>query len=115
MGTLGEAIAAKAMSRHHRHILQVAVAALLADRTVVRVVGHQPLHHAFTKLFGFTIIDRDKGAVCCRGHTGHNETTAGIFSILKLLNRTLAAGTNTAQRRVPAKIGNIKAQRETRL
>jgi hypothetical protein len=41
------------MTGHHGHILQVAVAALFADRAVVRVVGHQPLHYAFAELLRF--------------------------------------------------------------
>ncbi len=37
------------------------------------------------------------------------------FSSLVLLHRTLAAGTDAAQRRVPAEVGNVEAQRQTGL
>ncbi len=115
VGTLGETIAAEAMAGHHRHILQVAVAALFTDRTVVRVVGHQPLHDAFAELFRFVVVNRNKGAIGCRRHAGHHQATTGIFRVLILLHRALAAGTNATQRRMPAKIRNIEAERQTRL
>ena len=115
VGALGEAVAAEAVAGHHRHILQMAVATLFADRTIVRVVGHQPLDHAFTELFRFTIINRNKGAVGGGRHAGHDEATAGILSVLVLLYRALAAGANASQRRMPAKIRNIQAKGETRL
>ena len=94
VGTLGKTIAAEAMAGHHRHILQVAVAALFADRAVVRVVSHQPLHHAFAELFRFAVVDRNKGAVGCRSHTGHHQATTRVFRVLILLHRTLAASTD---------------------
>ena len=94
VGTLGKTIAAEAMAGHHRHILQVAVAALFADRAVVRVVGHQPLHHAFAELLRFAVVDRNKGAVGCRSHTGHHQATTRVFRVLILLHRTLAASTD---------------------
>ncbi len=115
VGAFSKAVAAEAMAGHHRHILQVTVAALFAHRTVVRVVGHQPLHHAFAKLFRFAVVNGDKGAVGGRRHAGHDETAAGILGVLELLHRALAASPNASQRRMPAKIRNIKAQRETRL
>ena len=94
VGTLGKTIAAEAMAGHHRHILQVAVAALFADRAVVRVVSHQPLHHAFAELLRFAVVDRNKGAVGCRSHTGHHQATTRVFRVLILLHRTLAASTD---------------------
>ncbi len=43
------------------------------DRTVVRVVSHQPLHHAFTGTVSFFVVNRDKGTVGGWRHTGHHR------------------------------------------
>ncbi|CAK6470851.1 hypothetical protein PSEG_05555 [Pseudomonas sp. Nvir] len=94
VGTLGETIAAETMAGHHRHILQVAVAPFFTDRAVVRVVSHQPLHHAFAELLRFAVVNRNKGAVGCRSHTGHHQATTRVFRVLILLHRTLAASTD---------------------
>ena len=115
VGALGEAVAAEAVAGHYRHILQVTVTAFFTDRAIVRVVGHQPLDHAFTELLRFTVIDGDEGAVGCRGHTGHHQTAARIFRVLVLLYRTLAASADASQRRMPAKVRNIKAEGKTSL
>ncbi|EFE10041.1 hypothetical protein CIT292_06207 [Citrobacter youngae ATCC 29220] len=113
VGTLGKAVATEAMTSHHGHILQVAVTALFTDRTVVRVVGHQPLHDAFAELLRFFVINRNKGAFGGRCHTRHHQATTRVFRVLILLHRTLAASTDASQRRVPAKVRNIKAERQT--
>ncbi len=113
VGTFGETVATETVTRHHGHILKMAVTALFTDRTVVRVVSHQPLHHAFTELFRFFIVNRDKGTVGGWRHTGHHQATTRIFRVLVLLHRTLAASTDASQRRVPAKIRNIKAEGQT--
>ena len=113
VGTFGKAIATEAVTGHDGHILKVAVTALLTHRTVVRVVGHQPLHHAFTELFGFFVINRNKGAFGGWRHTGHHQATTRVFRVLILLHRTLAASTDAAQRRMPAKVRNIEAKRQT--
>jgi len=91
----------------------VAVTALFTDRTIVRVVGHQPLHHAFAELFGFRVVDRNKGTFGGWRHTGHHQATTRVFRVLILLHRTLAASTDAPQRRMPAKIRNIKAEGQT--
>ena len=113
VGTLGKAIATEAVTGHHGHILKVAVTALFTDRAVVRVVGHQPFHNAFTELFGFFVINRNKGAFGGWRHTGHHQATTRVFRVLILLHRTLAASTDAAQRRMPAKVRNIEAKRQT--
>lgn len=57
VSTLREAVATEAMTGHDGHILKVAVTAFFTDRTVVRVVSHQPLHYAFAKLLRFFVIN----------------------------------------------------------
>ena len=113
VSTFGETVATEAVSGHHGHILKVAVTALFTYRTVVRVVGHQPLDHAFTELFRFFVVNGNKGAIGSRCHTGHHQATTRVFRVLVLLHRTLAASTDASQRRMPAKVRNIKAQRQT--
>ena len=113
VGTFGETVTTEAVPGHHGHILKVAVTALFTDRTIVRVVGHQPLHHAFTELFGFRVVDRNKGTFGGWRHTGHHQATTRVFRVLILLHRTLAASTDAPQRRMPAKIRNIKAEGQT--
>jgi len=43
------------------------------------------------------------------------QAAAGVVFIGVLLDRALAAGTDATQRRVPAEIGNIEAERQTGL
>ncbi|MNE43088.1 hypothetical protein D3C80_1372470 [compost metagenome] len=115
VSTLTETVFTEAVAGHYCHILQVTVTALFTYRTVVRVVGHQPLDHAFTELFGFCVIDGNKGSIGCRCHTRHHQTATRIFRVLVLLYRTLAASADASQRRMPAKVRNIEAERETSL
>ncbi len=115
VGTLGETVAALVVAGHYRHVLQVAVTAFLAHRAVVRVVGHQPFDDAGAKRLGLVIVDGNPGAVGGRGHAGHDDTTTGVVFVGVLLDRTLAAGANATERRVPAEIGDVEAERQTRL
>src|SRR6185369_8543235 len=59
VGALGEPVATIVVPGHDRHVLQVALAALVADRTVVRVIRHQPLDDAGAELVRFPVVDRD--------------------------------------------------------
>jgi hypothetical protein len=40
------------MTRHDRHILQVATTAFITHGAVMRVVGHQPFYYLAAKSFG---------------------------------------------------------------
>ncbi len=110
VGALGEAIATGVVPGHHRHVLQVAVTAFLAHRTVVRVVGHQPLDDAGAERLGFLVVDADPGVVGGRRHAGHDDTTTGVVLVVVLLDRTLPAGPDAAKRGVPAEVGDIEAE-----
>ena len=68
VSTLGEAITALVVAGHHGHVLQMAVAALFAHRTVVRVVGHQPFNNAGAKHFRFFVVDGNPATVGGRSH-----------------------------------------------
>ncbi len=115
VGALGETVTALVVAGHHRHVLQVAVTAFLAHRAVVRVVDHQPFHHAGAEGLGFLVFDGDPAVVGGGRHAGHDQATAGVVFVAVLLDRALAAGTDAAQRRVPAEIGNIEAEGQTGL
>ncbi len=115
VGAFGETVATAVVAGHHRHILQVAGAALFTHRAVVGVVGHQPLHHALAKFFSLFIFDGDVAAIGGRGHAGHDQTAALVIGILILFDRTLAAGSHATQRRMPAEIGDVQTQRQTGL
>ena len=115
MGALAEAVAAPVVTGHHRHVLQVAMAALLAHRAVVGMVDHQPLHHTGTEFPGFVVGDADAGAILGRGHAGHHDHALVVVLVLVLTHRALAAGPDTAHGRVPAEIGYVQAQGEAGL
>ena len=115
VGTLGETVAALVVAGHYRHVLQVAVTAFLAHRAVVRVVGHQPFDDAGAKRLGLFIVDGNPGAVGGRGHAGHDDTTTGVVLVGVLLDRALPAGADATERRVPAEIGDVEAERQTGL
>ncbi len=115
VGALGETVAAAVVAGHHRHVLQVAGATLFAHRAVVGVVGHLPLHHRLAELFRLFILDGDIGAIGGGGHAGHDQAAALVVGILILLHRTLAAGADATERRVPAKIGDVQPKGETGL
>src|SRR5680860_224624 len=63
MGALATTVAAPVVAGHHRHVLQMAVTALFADRAVVGMIGHQPLHHVCPKCLGFLVVDGDPAVV----------------------------------------------------
>src|SRR5262249_20133296 len=50
VGPLLEAKASVSVPGHHRHILQMAFAALVAHRAIVRMIDHQPFDYARAKL-----------------------------------------------------------------
>ena len=115
VGTFGETVTALVVAGHYRHVLQVAMTAFLTDRAVVRVVGHQPFNDTGAKRLGLVVVDGNPGAISGRGHAGHDDTTAGVVFVGVLLDRALAAGADATERRVPAKIGDVEAERQTSL
>ncbi|MOA56225.1 hypothetical protein D3C78_1801700 [compost metagenome] len=89
--------------------------AFLTDRAVVRVVGHQPFDDAGAELLGLFVVDGNPAVVGGGGHAGHDQATAFVVLVGVLLDRALAAGADATERRVPAKIGDVEAERQTRL
>ena len=60
---LADAVAAIVVAGHHGHVLQMAFAAFVAHRAIVRMVQHQPFRHAGAKLARLGIVNRDASAV----------------------------------------------------
>src|SRR5579883_2816065 len=108
-GALFEGVAAVVVAGHHGHVLEMALAAFVADRAVVRVVEHEAFDDAFAEFHGFWIVDRDARAVADRGHAGHDELALVVRLILELLDGALPARADRAERGVPAKVRQVEA------
>ncbi len=116
VGPLGEAVAPVRMARHDRHVLQVALAALVAHRAVVGVVEHQPLDDAGTEVDCVGGRDRDLRHLRHRGHARHHELGPVVVALLlDHLHGALPARPHRAERRVPAEVGQVVAEPEQRL
>src|SRR5439155_6719618 len=72
-GALAPAVAADAVPAGDGQILKLALAALVADRAVVRVVDHQPLDHALAELHRGLVERGDLHPVLGLGHAGHHQ------------------------------------------
>lgn len=84
------------MTRHHRHVLEMALAAFVADWTVVGVVLHQALNNCRSEARGVRIGDGDARAVSDWRHAGHDEFACRVLFVSELLYSTLAACTYRA-------------------
>src|SRR5207253_7796886 len=62
IGTFWKPVAAIGVAGHVGHVLEMAFAAFVADRTIMRVIGHKPFDHSLTETLGFPIIDRNTRA-----------------------------------------------------
>ena len=96
---LPDAVAAIVVPGHHRHVLQMAFAALVAHRAIVRMVQHQPFDHAGAKLRAPRGRRSRCGSVCGGRHARHDDLAALVVLVLELLDRALAARAHRAQRR----------------
>jgi hypothetical protein len=93
------------VSGHHRHILQVAFSALIANRTIMRMVQHQTFNDSGAELRGFRILNGNSRPVGRRRHACHHDSAGGVMFVFELLHCTLAACANGTERRMPAEIG----------
>ena len=113
-GALEAGVAPVAVPGHHRHVLQVALAALVADRAVVGVAHHQQLDHLGAEAHGLGVVDGDARALLRLGHAGHDDL-ALLLAVAPgpvEAHRALPAGADRAHRRVPAEERQVEAQRE---
>jgi hypothetical protein len=102
---LVELVAAGGVACHHRHVLQMTLAAFIAHRTVMGMIQHQALDDGGTECDGLRIVDRDVCALGGRRHAGHHDFPLLVVLILELLHCALAAGSYGSERGVPAEIG----------
>jgi hypothetical protein len=113
-GPLAPAVAPVAVPGHDRHVLQVALAALVADRAVVRVAQHHELDHLGAEADRLGVEDVHLRALLRLGHAGH-----GDLALLPALavgpveaHGALAAGADGSEDRVPAEERQIEAEGE---
>src|SRR5262245_55103158 len=108
-----ELVAAVGMACHHRHVLQMTLAAFITHRTVMRMIQHQAFDDGGAECDRLRMVDRDVCALGGRRHAGHHNLSLSIMLVLELLDRTLAAGADGPECRVPAEIGQIQPRRQT--
>jgi hypothetical protein len=101
------------MACHYCHVLQVALAPLVTDRAIMRVVQHQQFDNACAKGPDLGIIDGYAELLCYRGHAGHDDFATGIVFIPELLYSAEPAGAHRMQGRVPAEVRDVKPQIKT--
>ena len=103
------------MTRHDRHILQVALTTFLAHGTIMRMVFHQPLDHGGAKCFcGFRLYG-NAHAVDSGCHTGHGEAAPRVVGIGVLNDRTLSTCPHGSERRMPAEVRQLETLRKARV
>jgi hypothetical protein len=113
VGALFETIPAVNMPRHKRHILQVAFAALIANRAIMRMIYHKPFYYAFAEFDRFRVIYGNPCAIVRGRHARHNYFAFCVVGVLELFDRAHPAGAYGIQRGMPAEIWNIKSKGQT--
>ena len=110
-GALGFAIAAEIDAVSHGLILQVALAALIADRAIQRVVDQQELHHALAGLADHGAVGADLGRGAVRAGTQvldlHRAGGGGFRRPADHLDQAHAAVAGDGQAFVIAKARNL--------
>jgi hypothetical protein len=107
VGPLLPRVPAHTMTPRDRFILEKTVAALVAHRTVKRMVQHEPLDHVFSELHCLFICGGDDHAVPGFHHAAHIDPFVWAFHEL---HRTHPAGAHGAQGRMVAEAGYHDAE-----
>ena len=107
MGSLAPGIPALPMPPGHGHLLKQAVPPLIANRTIVGMVGHEPFDHAFPESDRFRIGGGYHHPVSHIDHAAH--LNAGAVT-LNHLDGADTAGAHRAQGGMVAEPGNHDAQ-----
>src|SRR5208283_955048 len=84
------------MTGHDGHILQMALAAFIAHRAIMRMIQHESLNYARTERGGLRIRDGNPCAFYSRRHAGHYDFALRIVLILELFLLALAASAHRA-------------------
>jgi hypothetical protein len=114
VGPLPETVPPVGVAGHHGHILEMALAALVAYRAVVGVVEHEPFDVCGPELPCLGIVDGDPHPLLHLDHAGHDDPSPGVSLVPELLDRALAAGPHGLHGRVPAEVRQVEAQGKTR-
>src|SRR6185312_10067330 len=107
---LGFLVAAAVEAVSHRLILQIALAALIADWTIERMIDQQEFHHAVARLFGALALRMDYHAIGNRLGAGRDR-----FRRLFLLDQAHAAIAGDGEALVVAEMRNLDAELLRRL
>ena len=111
---LGFAVAGEIHAVSHRLVLQVALAALIADRAVERVVDEQELHHPLARLLDHRRLGLDlrRLAVAARAHVLdlHGAGGGGLGRAADHLDQTHAAVAGDAEPLVIAEARDLDAR-----
>ncbi len=103
----------------HRLVLQVALAALIADRAVERMVDQQEFHHAFARLLHHRRLGEDhlRRAVLVRHQVLHRHGAGGLRlgRPARHLDQAHAAVAGDREPLVEAEARNLRARRLARL
>ncbi len=113
-GPLAPAVAPVAVPRHHRHVLEVTLAALVADRAVVRVAEHHELDHLGAEADRLGVEDVHLRALLRLRHAGHGDLALLVALAVGPVEAhgALAAGADGPQHGVPAEERQVEAQGE---
>src|SRR5277367_2979635 len=85
--SLTKLIYPRAVTRHHRHVLQVAFTAFIAHGTIMGMIEHQALNHGGAKIGGLGILDRNACTFRRRRHAGHYELAGFVVLVSELFDR----------------------------
>jgi hypothetical protein len=97
---------------HNSHILQMTLTPFITDRTVMRVIYHEPFHYVFSKFPNFFLRDGNTEVLCNRLHASHHDLSIVIVFVPVFPDGALTARSHGPHRRVPAKVRQVIPQRQ---
>ena len=95
------------VTRHHGHILQVALAAFVTDRAVMRMALHQPFNHTRAEGHSVRMFNGEASSFRRGPQAGHDQPPALVLRTHEQLHGTLPASSDRTQCRVPAEIRQV--------
>ena len=115
VGSLLEAEPAINVAAQQRHVLEMTFTALIAYRTVMRMIFHEPFDDALAKFYGFGVVYRDSSAVSGRSHTGHDDLAASVIFIPEQFDGAQTTRADGMHCWMPAKVWEVESQRKARM
>src|SRR6185312_1187445 len=99
---LRKVIAAITVAGHHGHILQMAFAAFVADRAIMRMVLHHAFDDAGAKRDRVRILNGYMRTLGSWRHARHHQTSLLVVRVAELFDGALPTRAHRTQGRVPA-------------